>query len=372
MIEPKEPSMTFSFETVMPSARSHGLDLEDSSSRSRGFPRWSILVLLVLGGCVSGPSGNVPDAPVPAAPRPTVDVRRPTEAQAMRADEGRTLINDGAPEEAIVVFESLLDENPSLTVAYIGIGTAYDSMGDAIRAEPAFARATRLEPRNFDAQFGHGEALRALGRFRAALRAYQQALVVEPDAADALGALAATFLELDLARSAIAPAERMVELRPGDGAALVNLGTAYMLAGRPSDAIDTYEIAIEMVGNDPELIGNLIECYAIEERFQESVNAGQVLLAIAPSAIAWERQGRGYFRLGDYDASVESYRRAVEIDPEYWPALNGIGVNELNAWLSSERTELEAREEAASAFRASLRINPDQPKVVRLLTTYSL
>lgn len=321
---------------------------------------------------MSGPSEDVQDAPIPAAPRPAVDVRRPTEAQATRADEGRTLIDAGSPQEAIEVFESLLDENPSLTVAYIGIGTAYDSMGDAIRAEPAFARATRLEPRNFEAQFGHGDALRALGRLRDALRAYQQALVVEPDDADALGALAATFLELDLARSAITPAERMVELRPEDGAARASLGTAYMLAGRPADAIDTYEIAIEMVGNDPTLIGNLIECYATEERFQESVNAGQVLLAIAPSAIAWERQGRGYFRLGDYDGSVECYRRAVELDPEYWPALNGIGVNELNAWLGSNRTEREARDEAAAAFRASLRINPDQPKVVRLLTTYSL
>lgn len=341
--------------------------------RSVRVPRLSALLLLLISGCVGAPDKQeVQDAPLPAPPRPVVDVRRPTPEQADRAAEGRALIDAGDPVEAIEVFESLLDENPSLTVAYIGIGTAYDSMGDAERAEPAFARAVRLEPRNFEAQFGHGETLRALGRLRDAIRAFQLALAVAPNDADALASLAAAFLEMDMPRSAVAPAERVVDLRPDQGEAHAMLGTAYMLAGRTADAIDTYEIAIELVGNDPQIIGNLVECYAKAERFKESVNAGEVLLSMAPSAIAWDRQGRSYFRLGDYDASLECYRRAVEIDPEYWPALNGIGVNELNAWLASERTQIEAMDAAASAFRSSLRINPDQPKVVRLLTTYGL
>jgi len=93
---------------------------------------------------------------------------------------------------------------------------------------------------------------------------------------------------------------------------------------------------------------------------------------VAPSPEAWERLGRAYFRIGEYDASVESYRQAVEIDPAFWPALNGVGVNELNRWLRAERNDLEARDAAAEAFRASLRANPDQPKVVSLLTTYGL
>ena len=102
------------------------------------------------------------------------------------------------------------------------------------------------------------------------------------------------------------------------------------------------------------------------------VYAHQVLISIEPTAQAWERLGRAYFRNGDYDASVESYRRAVEIDAEFWPALNGIGVNELNAWLRSGRKEIAARDAAGEAFRSSLRVYPDQPKVVQLLTTYPL
>jgi tetratricopeptide (TPR) repeat protein len=326
-----------------------------------------------LGGCSSDqPTSEVADAPFPPPPRPVIDLRRPNAEQAMRADAAKAMIGEGRHEDAIRTFESLLDENPSLTIAYVGIGQAYEDLGQFRRAEPAYARATRLDPRDFDAQYGHGTVLRALGRLKEAARAYQQALSIRPEDLGSLTGLGATFIELEMPASAIVPIQRRIELDPDDGDARAMLGTAYMLAGRLGDAIDAYEVAIEYVGNDPELIGNLVECYAREDRHREAANAGQVLVAIAPSPQAWERLGRAYFRLGDYDASVESYKRAVELDPEFWPALNGVGVNELNRWLRSERTDLDARDAAADAFRASLRANPDQRKVVSLLTTYGL
>lgn len=329
--------------------------------------------LVLAGGCASEqPTAEISDAPIPPPPRPVVDMRRPTAEQAVRADAARAMIDEGRHEEAIQVFEALLDENPSLTVAYVGIGRTYEDLGQFKRAEPAYARAVRLDPRDFDAQYGHGTVLRALGRLRDAARAYQQALAVRPDDFDSLSGLGGTFIELDMASSAVTPIERAVELDPDDGDARAMLGTAYMLSGRLDDAIEAYEVALEYLGNDPQLIGNLIECYARADRHREAANAGQVLVAVAPSPEAWERLGRAYFRIGEYDASVESYRQAVEIDPAFWPALNGVGVNELNRWLRAERNDLEARDAAAEAFRASLRANPDQPKVVSLLTTYGL
>jgi tetratricopeptide (TPR) repeat protein len=342
-------------------------------------PRIAIVPSLIaalaagLGGCTSDqPTSEVADAPFPPPPRAVIDIRRPNAEQATRADAAKAMIGEGRHEEAIRTFEALLDENPSLTVAYVGIGQAYEDLGQYQRAEPAYARATRLDPRDFDAQYGHGTVLRALGRLKEAARAYQQALSIRPEDLGSLSGLGATFIELDMPASAIAPIQRRIEIDPDDGDARAMLGTAFMLAGRYGDAIEAYEVALEYVGNDPELIGNLVECYAREDRHREAANAGQVLVAVAPSPQAWERLGRAYFRLGDYDASVESYQRAVELDPAFWPALNGVGVNELNRWLRSERTDLDARIAAADAFRASLRANPEQPKVVGLLTTYGL
>lgn len=327
---------------------------------------------LLTVGCETSPDTTAADAAAVDATPPVADVRQPTPGQAAMAAEGELAIDAGDYNEAIDIFESLLDENPSLTVAYVGIGRAYQDQGEFARAEPAYARAARLEPRNFTAQFGHGEVLRALGRLRDALRAFRKALTVEPDDVTALNAMGGTLVELGMPASAIPAAEKAVELEPTNGRLRAALGTAFMLSKRYSEAIDEYEIAIELAGNDPEIITNLVECYAKEQRFREAVNAGEVLVSLAPSPMIWERLGRAYFKTGDFDASLESYRRALEIDPEYWPALNGVGVNELNAWLKSGRTEMAARVEAADAFRASVRINPNQPKVVKILTTYGI
>lgn len=330
------------------------------------------IVTVALVGCRISPEPAESEEQAGQSPAPVADVRQPTPTQAAMAAEGQLAIDEGDYNAAIDIFESLLDENPSLTVAYVGIGRAYQDQGNFASAEPAYARAALLEPRNFNAQYGHGEVLRALGRLRDALRAFRKALTVDPDDVSALNAMGGTLVELGMPASAIPAAEKAVELEPTNGRLRAALGTAFMLSNRYSEAIDEYEIAIELAGNDPQIITNLVECYAKENRFREAVNAGEVLVSLAPSPVVWERLGRAYFKIGDFDASLESYRRALEIDPEYWPALNGVGVNELNAWLKSGRAEMAARIEAADAFRASVRINPNQPKVVKILTTYGI
>ena len=69
---------------------------------------------------------------------------------------------------------------------------------------------------------------------------------------------------------------------------------------------------------------------------------------------------------------LPAYRSAVEIDPEHWQSLNGIGVNALNTWLLSKRRNDRSALEAREAFRRSLRVNPRQQKVIALLSNYQL
>ena len=72
---------------------------------------------------------------------------------------------EGNYEMALGMLRDILAENPTLTPAYVGIGDIYLLQRDYANAEPAYARAARLEPRNFSAQYGHGVALQMLKRF---------------------------------------------------------------------------------------------------------------------------------------------------------------------------------------------------------------
>lgn len=325
------------------------------------------LALAVLaGGC------RTVEAPaVPEAARP-VRVRRPTPQQIAVIDDAQRAKEVGDYDTALSLFQEILAENPTITTAYLGIGDIYLIKEDYARAEPAYHRAARIEPQNFDAQYGHGLALQMLRRFVEAVRAYERALTVRPNSARANLNLATTFLQLGAPERALAYAERAAALDAASGPSHANLGAIYESLGRNAEAIDQFIAALELMGNDPRLMMNLISVQIKELRFREAANTAETLARIEPSAAAAERLGHCYFKLRRFEASKDAYRRAVDIDDAYWPALNGIGVNALNTWILSKKRDPDAKSEAGDAFRRSLRANPDQPKVVQLILNYKL
>lgn len=339
----------------------------------------------LVAGLLATTAAMLPSAcrTTPAEPKPTTPaistvgpVAEPDPAPAAaltaeaRIEAAREIAEVGEYEEALRIFQSLLSENPTLTTAFIGIGDVHLAQGNYDEAEPAFARAVRLEPSNFDAQFGHGRVLQLLLRFAEAVKAYHRALAIRPYSVDTNVNIATAYLQLEEPDLAVPFAEKAVELDPDNGAARINLGAAYERVGRYGDAIRQYEVAMELTEPSPPLLLNLINAYVSEKRFQEAVNAAEILLQVEPSANAHERMAFAYFRLGQYDDSKAAYRRAVETDPQHWPSWNGIGVNALNRWLASDREDRDAKNEARDAFRNSLRIKSDQPKVVALLSKY--
>ncbi len=301
-----------------------------------------------------------------------VQVSEPTPEQSERLEDAHAAKDAGDLDDALSIFQEILAENPTITTAYLGIGEIHMLKEDYASAEPAFARASRLEPRNYEAQYGHGLALQMLKRYAEAIRAYHRALTIDPESPDANLNLAAVYPELGEPTRALTFAEKAVETDPERGAARSTLGSIYQDLGRNAEAIETFLAAIELMGNHPPLMMNLIQVLARENRFREALNTAQTLVRLDPTANAYERLGWCAFKLRDYEQSAEAYRDAVEIDPDHWQSLNGIGVNALNRWLLSKKRDEDAREEAGDAFRRSVRANPQQPKVIQLLSNYNL
>ena len=102
-----------------------------------------------------------------AAPAP---LNTPTEQQQQAVADAMEEKEQGNYDTALSMFQEILAKNPTVTTAYLGIGDIYIIKKDYAKAEPAFGKAARLEPRNFDAQYGHGLALQMLKRFVDAVR----------------------------------------------------------------------------------------------------------------------------------------------------------------------------------------------------------
>jgi tetratricopeptide (TPR) repeat protein len=327
------------------------------------------LPLAGLAGCNA--LGNRKRGPVIEPERRPEIVLEPTAAQEMVLTDANARTDAGSYEEALVLFNDLLEENPTLVDAHIGVGRTYEKMGDLEKAEPAYARAASLDAENYDAQFGHARVLAGLQRFADAVRAFHRALVVRPDSLEANAGMAEAYLRLNQDQEALTFAQKAVELNPNDGEARVRLAVALERLGRNAEAIKTYEVALELVEPRDGILTSLVNLYAAEKRYVEAINTADELIRIAPSANAYERLGWAQFRVGAYDKSAEAYRKGVELDENHWPSLNGVATNALNRWLQSGRKDEAARQEARAAFQKSLRLNQDQPKVVAIMTKYA-
>ena len=325
--------------------------------------------LLGLIGCETVPQG--PNQAT-ADPLPVSVLPDPAQTQQVQLAEAQAATDAGNYDTALGMLRDILAENPTLTPAYVGIGDIFLLKKDYANAEPAYARAARLEPRNFAAQYGHGVALQMLKRFAEAVKSYYRALTIEPADLHANLAMATTRLEMGEPSGAMIFAEKAVELDPANGAARVNLGAAYDQIGRYADAIVQYEAAIELMEPSAPLLLNYINVLAKEKRYLDAKNTAEFLVKIDPTADGYERLGWAHFRLSEFDKSINAYRKAVELEPSHWQSHNGVGCNALNTWLLSKRRNQQAAKEAKASFRRSLQIHPNQPSVVKVLTNYRL
>jgi len=297
----------------------------------------------------------------------------PTAEEETRLGDARAAAEADDYETALRIFRELLQENPTLADAYSGIGVVYEDQGELELAEPAYARAVSLDPQDFVASSGHGRVLEALGRSREAIRALQRALTIRPRDLDSNLAMSRLLLAAGQDDGALAFAERAIRIDAQNGMAHLALARAYSKVGRGTDAIREYETACELIEPPVEVMFALVNAYAEEKRYREAANAAEALTKTAPSAAAFERLGWALFRLNEFDKSDEAYRKSIELDPAYWPALNGVGVNALNKWIKAGKgPDDPLRDEARSMLQRSLRANADQPKVAALLLKYRL
>ena len=276
----------------------------------------------------------------------------------------------GQYDEALNEFERAIESNPRLTTAYMGAGDIYRQRGDYDTAQQRYGAAAKIEPRNFNANYMNGLMLQLLNRLSESVRAYLQALTVRPDDFNANLNLGTAYLQLNEPAEGLPYAQRAVQVNGKDAAARTNLGAIYGALNRHEEAVVEYQQAAELAELSAPLLLNLAESLGKTQRYGEMVNTLQQLVKTEPTAVGYERLGFGQFRLRNYPDALAAFRKALEIDPNHFPALNGVGVCLLNQWKFSNETDEQARTEALKALRRSIQIEGNQPKILELLGRY--
>jgi len=341
-----------------------------------GLPRAAALVAAgLLAGCqVFDDRADAPRRPSGVSPeysgRAPAVASQEMDTAAAAAGRATILLQQGMYEQALAEFERAIESNPNLTVAYIGAGDIYRQQGDYDKAAERYGEACQVEPRNFTAQYSHGLMLQLLDRVSESVRAYLRALSIRPDDFNSNLNLGIAFLQLKEPGEALPYAERAVQIDGKNAPARINLGAVYAAIARHEDAVTEYQQAAELVELSAPLLLNLADSLGKAGRNEEMVNTLEQLARTEPTAVGYERLGSGLFRLRRYDESIASFRKGLDIDPNHFPALNGVAVCLLNQWVWSNQQDEPARREALDSLRRSLQIERNQPKIMELLGRY--
>lgn len=133
-----------------------------------------------------------------------------------KLDSGVAMMGMGANEQALEVFEDVIEIDPNYALAHINRGGALYELGRYEEALAAFDHGISLDPNDFVAHYNRGSTLSKLKREHESLIAFERAIEICPDISQAHFNLGAALFRLGWLEEALRAFEKAIELDPND------------------------------------------------------------------------------------------------------------------------------------------------------------
>lgn len=307
---------------------------------------WSLILpvaLLLVIGCGTTPSGP--------------DLGQQLYTQALEAK------NRGDMEQARIKLEQAIQADSDHLQARRTLGELYRSRGQFQQALPHLERAAALQPRSLSDQYNLGVVYQMLQRFEDAARAYIRALDLSPRDVRSNMNLGLAYMALGDLYEAVHYLRRATNLDPTYAAAWTNLGVGLDAIGQRQAAESVYRRALELDGESIATLQNLTMNLISQGRGVEAVAVAEQLLSRGETAVAHRRMGDALAAAGRFQQAMEHYDAALRRDPRYFPALNAKASALIEQYRKGMELDDGLRQQALVAWRQSLRINSNQPRV---------
>ncbi|MEM8739828.1 MAG: tetratricopeptide repeat protein, partial [Planctomycetota bacterium] len=285
--------------------------------------------------------------------------------------DARQFQQEGMDDSALAALSLALEENPKLTEAYMGMGNIFLDRGDFDLALERFDRAVENDPNNHKALYRGGLAAQKNDQIDEAITRYLRALAIAPQDFESNREIASAYLQLGEPRTALPYARLATTVNPESQPAWSNLAATYSLLGQYESAIDAYRTANEL-GElaDPVLLG-LADAHIRLGNYPRAINTLNSLILSSPSGTAHERLGYALFKLRRFEQALDHYEESLQFDTEDIAALNGAGACYMTLYLEGQRENRFQKERAVECWRRSVMLQPQQPRIIDLLSRYS-
>jgi len=273
-------------------------------------------------------------------------------------------------DDALKMLDKAIAMSPEFAMAYSLKGDIYQNKGDYEKSAESYEIATTFDPYNVKDFLSLGKVYSLLKEFAKAAAAYVRVVEIEPTNYEGNYGAAQSYYILKDWDKTIEHSSAAAKLDPQAAGPLSLLGDAFEEKKDHASAINAYRRALENDGNDPKLMVSLAVSYLRSKRYSAGRELLESAIQIDPD-YGMAYQYLGFIQIMDKqkDLAMESYLKAVGLDPDDWMARKGLGVVYMLKGVADDDPMFKAM--AIEQWNESLRIEPNQPKLVNLITKYT-
>ena len=285
-------------------------------------------------------------------------------------ERGESLMRADDLETALAEFREAAQLDPQLAVAHSNMGVIYRRMGDYEQAIECFVNAIRFDPFDFADTLNLAQLYHFTQRLRDAVQAYLHAVELRPDHFEAQLNLGVCYQQLGDHTQAVYYFQRAIELDVNRPHAYANLGVALDSQGKHYEAVRAYKEALERDSRQPLVLVNLAQAYMKQNRLKMARQAlTQAIRMDGDLAAASEAMGYCLFQMRDFKEAATFYRRALVCEPHLPRAHAGLGSISMLLF-REDKTQTGYRDQALEHWHRSLELDPDQPRIRKLIAKY--
>ena len=289
--------------------------------RGKGRFLWPLLLLIVLGIILyeQQPTWLVPQdfQPTPV----------PTRSAVSYLSEAEALLAESDYDGAISAYLEMARLEPNDPMPLVELSELYLLLQDLPRSLQYAQRAYELDPKDPVVLTKYAHISDWTGDYEGALNLALDALEIDPASADTLAVLAEVYTDVGNWEVAQDYLDQSFALEPDNVGTWRNQAYLYERQGEYEAAIVAYDKAIEIAPNRFDLyiergrqqrVG-LLDYDGANDSYRQAVE-------VYESAITLDALGFGLYNVGDHLQAVRVLRVAVELDPNYGPALVHLGM----------------------------------------------
>ena len=240
---------------------------------------------------------------------------------------GVLLIDRGKTDEAIAIYRKALQASPDFAKVHRNLGYALAKQGNVKEALEHYKKALQLDPQDAETLFNLGSELARRGKTEQAIHHLNKAVQIKPDYAEAHSNLGGMYIQQGNIAKAIYHSEEALRLDPQLVEAYNSLGIGLMNEGKIDAAISQFQKAIQLKPDFTMAANNLNRALAIRNELEAEISRRKKMLKDNPDNLELQFQlGNLYFRIGELRQAKQHYEKALQLNPNFVPALNNLAL----------------------------------------------